>query len=260
MSDVQYKTVHANNEDFFHEINVALNNNPIGAFDPEIVGTFASIGLKKGEPFEPDARMREIMVEAAAIANATARSITYAARDPGVYFYEDRQWNSPFQRQSYLFLEDGARILDDRSYFFYMATGITPAMTSPPVGSGSVYAMTARDVNGEYLDGSNTYKVTLPGPVPANNFWSFMLYSGQTRSILETDQKSGGIDSNREGIKANEDGSYTVYFGPEAPEGWENNWAQTAPGRSFNAMMRLYGPLEPWFDKSWKPGDFEPVE
>ncbi len=260
VSDVQYKTVHANNEDFFHEINVALNNNPIGAFDPEIVGTFASIGLKKGEPFEPDARMREIMVEAAAIANATARSITYAARDLGVYFYEDRQWNSPFQRQSYLFLEDGARILDDRSYFFYMATGITPAMTSPPVGSGSVYAMTARDVNGEYLDGSNTYKVTLPGPVPANNFWSFMLYSGQTRSILETDQKSGGIDSNREGIKANEDGSYTVYFGPEAPEGWENNWAQTAPGRSFNAMMRLYGPLEPWFDKSWKPGDFEPVE
>ncbi|WP_406645688.1 DUF1214 domain-containing protein [Aliisedimentitalea scapharcae] len=260
VSDVQYNTVHANNEDFFHEIKVALDNNPIGAFNPEIVGTFASIGLKKGVPFEPDARMRDIMVEAASIANATARSITYAARDPGVYFYEDRKWNSPFQRQSYLFEEDGARILDDRTYFFYMATGITPAMTSPPVGSGSVYAMTARDVNGDYLDGSKTYSVTLPGPVPANNFWSFMLYSGQTRSILETDQKSGGIDSNREGIKANDDGSYTVYFGPKAPEGRENNWAQTAPGRSFNAMMRLYGPLEPWFDKSWKPGDFIPVE
>ncbi len=133
-------------------------------------------------------------------------------------------------------------------------------MTAPPVGSGSVYAMTARDGDGAYLDGSKTYKVTLPGPVPAKNFWSFMLYSGQTRSILETDQKSGGIDSKRPGIKANEDGSYTIYVGPKAPEGWENNWAQTMPGKSFNVMMRLYGPLEPWFDKSWKPGDFELVE
>ncbi|NOE32248.1 DUF1214 domain-containing protein [Ruegeria sp. HKCCD7318] len=260
ISGVQHNTVHANNEDFFEEIHVALDNNPVGAFDPEIVGTFASIGIKKGEPFEPDARMKGIFKEAAAIANATARAITYASRDPGVYFYEDRQWNSPFQRQSYLFLEDGARILDDRTYFFYMATGITPAMTAPPVGTGSVYAMTARDKDGEYLDGSKTYKVTLPAPVPAKNFASFMLYSGQTRSILETDQQAGGIDSNRPGIKPNDDGSFSIYFGPEAPEGWENNWAQTVPGRSFNVMMRLYGPLEPWFDKSWRPGDLELVE
>ncbi|KAA1189447.1 DUF1254 domain-containing protein [Pseudohalioglobus sediminis] len=260
VSGKQYNTVHANDEDFFKEIHVALNNNPEGAFAPEILGTFASIGIKRGEPFAPDARMREIMTEAAAIANATARAITYASRDRGTYFYEDRQWNSPFQRQSYEFLEDGARILDDRTYFFYMATGITPAMTAPPVGSGSVYAMTARDEDGVYLDGSKTYKVTLPAPIPAKNFWSFMLYSGQTRSILETDQKSGGIDSNRPGIKPNADGSFTIYVGPEAPRGWENNWAQTMPGKSFNVMLRLYGPLEPWFDKSWKPGDFVEVK
>lgn len=260
VSGMQYNTVHANNADFFKEIHVALDNNPRGAFAPEILGTFASIGIKKGVPFEPDERMQRIMTEAASIANATARAITYASRDPGVFFYEDRQWNSPFQRQSYQFLEDDARILDDRSYFFYMATGITPAMTAPPVGSGSVYAMTARDQDGVYLDGSKTYKVTLPAPVPAKNFWSFMLYSGQTRSILETDQRSGGIDSNRPGIKANADGSYTIYVGPEAPKGLENNWAQTIPGKSFNVMMRLYGPLEPWFDKSWKPGDFVEVK
>ncbi|MEQ9696024.1 DUF1254 domain-containing protein [Shimia sp. SDUM112013] len=260
ISGVQHNTVHANNADFFEEIHTALENNPVGAFSPEIVGTFASIGIKKGQPFAPDARMKGILDEAAKIANATARAITYAARDPGVFFYEDRQWNSPFQRQSYLFLEDGARILDDRTYFFYMATGITPAMTAPPVGSGSVYAMTARDIEGAYLDGSKTYALTLPGPVPAANFWSFMLYSGQTRSILETDQRSGGIDSKRDGIVANEDGGYTIYFGPKAPTGKEANWAQTMPGQSFNVMMRLYGPLEPWFDKTWRPGDLKLLE
>ncbi|WP_425043629.1 DUF1214 domain-containing protein [Primorskyibacter sp. S87] len=52
------------------------------------------------------------------------------------------------------------------------------------------------------------------------------------------------------GIRQNDDGRYTIFVGPKAPEGWENNWAQTMPGKSFNVMMRLYGPLEPWFDKS----------
>ena len=136
-------------------------------------------------------------------------------------------------------LEDGGRVWNDGTYFHYMATGITPAMTSPPVGAGSVYAMTARDNDGVYLDGGKAYSLTFPDPVPAANFWSIMLYSGQTRPILETDQRSGRIDSNREGIVANEDGGYTIYFGPEAPEGKETNWPPTIPGKSFNVMMRL---------------------
>jgi hypothetical protein len=256
----QYNTVHANNFHFFEEINAAVQANPSGAFSPEILGNFAAIGIKKGEPFEPDARMKKIMSEAAAIGNATARTLTFSPRDPGVFFYKDRQWNSPFQRQSHEFLENGARVLDDRTFMFYYATGITPAMTSPPVGAGSVYEIGAKDVNGNYLDGGKTYSVTLPGPIPAKNFWSFMVYSGQTRSILETDQKSGGVDSNSPDIKPNDDGSYTVWFAPEAPEGKEGNWVQTMPNKSFNVLLRLYGPLEQWFDKTWKPGDFMPVE
>jgi len=87
-----------------------------------------------------------------------------------------------------------------------------------------------------------------------------MVYSGQTRSILETDQRSGGVDSKSPDIEANDDGTYTVWFGPKAPEGEEGNWVQTIPGKSFNVMFRLYGPLEPWLEKTWKPGDFELVE
>jgi hypothetical protein len=260
LSGLKYNTVHANNFEFFEEVNQAVQREPATAFSPELVGVFHSIGIRKGEPFEPDARMKKILTEAAAIGNATARAITYASRDPEVYFYEDRQWNSPFQRQSYEFLVDGVRMLDDRTYFHYMATGITPAMTAPPVGSGSVYCMTARDKNGEYLDGGKTYKVELPAPIPAKNFWSFMAYSGQTRSILETDQKAGGLDSKSPDVVSNADGSVTVWLGPEAPEGKEGNWIQTMPGKSYNMMMRLYGPLEPWFDKSWRPGDFELVK
>ena len=42
-----------------------------------------------------------------------------------------------------------------------------------------------------------TYKATVAAkPIPAKDFWSFMAYDSQTRSILETDQITGGLDSN----------------------------------------------------------------
>ena len=113
-----------------------------------------------------------------------------------------------------------------------MATGITPAMAHSEVGQGSAYAFTPHDAQGRFLDGGKTYRVTLPSPVPVAQFWSFVVYSGHHRSLLETDQKNAGK---------------------------EGNWVQTMPGKSWSALLSLYGPLEPWFDKSWKPGDFELV-
>jgi hypothetical protein len=31
------------------------------------------------------------------------------------------------------------------------------------------------------------------------------------------------------------------------------------PGKSWFTILRLYGPLQAWFDKSWRPGEIEPV-
>ena len=232
---------------------------PADAFNPELVGLFASIGIKKGKPFAPDARMKKILKEAAAIGNASARSISFSPRNRAAYYYPDRQWYTSFSG-GHDFMNNGEMALDDRIMFHYAATGITPAMATPKVGTGSAYAATTKDAKGQYLDGGKTYKVTLPTPIPVNNFWSFMVYSGQHRSMLETDQKSAGLDSNSPSIKPNNDESYTIWFGPKAPEGREGNWIQTIPGKSYLVILRLYGPLEAWFDKSWKPGDFERVD
>jgi hypothetical protein len=259
LSGVKFNTIHANDERFYEELNAVVQYEPADAFDPELVGLFASIGIKKGQPFAPDARMQKILKDAAAIGNATARSLTFSSRNKAVYFYPDRQWFTPFSG-GHDFMDNGELVLDDRIMFHYGATGITPAMATPKVGTGSAYAATSKDAKGEYLDGGKTYKVTLPAPIPVNNFWSFMVYSGQHRSMLETDQKSAGLDSNSPSIKPNKDDSYTVWFGPKAPEGHEGNWIQTIPGKSYFSILRLYGPLEPWFDKTWKPGDFEVVE
>ena len=260
-SGAKINTIHANDVTYYDELNAVVQYEPADAFDPEIVGLFASIGIKKGKPFEPDARMRKILVEGVAIGNATARSLTFRPREERLYFYPgQRQWYSPFTGGSSEFMNNGERVLDDRIIFHYYATGITPAMARAKVGTGSAYAIGAHDSKGRFLDGGKTYTVTLPAPIPAKDFWSFVVYDNQTRSVLETDQKSAGVDSNSPDIKANADGSYTVWFAPTPPAGKEGNWVQTMPGKSYNALLRLYGPLQPFFDKTWMPGDFELME
>ena len=260
LSGKQYNTIHANDFSFYEELNSVIQYEPADAFNPELVGLWASIGIKKGRPFAPDARMKEILIESAAVGNATARALSFRPRNRDPYFYEDRQWYTAFVGGSHEFMDNGEMMKDYRTFMHYVATGITPAMAQSRVGEGSSYAFTAHDAEGKYLDGGKNYQVTMPAPIPAKDFWSFVVYSGQHRGLLETDQVSAGVDSKSPDLKANPDGSYTVYFGPKPPKGKEGNWVQTMPGKSWSTLVRLYGPLEPWFDKSWKPGDIELVK
>ena len=261
ISGLRMNTIHSNDFAYYERLNDVIQKEPAGAFDPEIAGLFAAIGIRKGQPFEPDERMTAILTDAVAVGNATARALVFRPRDRDrFYFYPDGEWYTSFVGGSHEFLDNGVLGLDDRTMFHYNATGITPAMTAPQVGTGSVYAFTAHQAGGAYLDGGLTYKVTLPAPIPAKDFWSFTVYSPQHRSMLETDQRLAGIDSTLPDVAANADGSYTVWFAPEPPEGHEGNWVQTVRGQGYGVLLRLYGPLEPWFDKTWQPGDFELVQ
>jgi hypothetical protein len=260
ISGLKFNTVGSNTFRFYEELNAVVQNEPADFVDPDTVGLFAAIGIRKGQPFAPDARMNSILTDAVAVANGFARANLFASRDEQTKIYPDRQWLTLFVGGSYLFLDGAERLLDARSMFFYYATGITPAMSMSRVGTGSAYAGAFRDSKGRYLDGDKTYKITLPGPIPAKNFWSFVVYDNQTRSLLETDQKLAGVDSSHPGIKTNADGSVTIWFSPKPPAGEENNWVQTMPGKGWNVLLRLYGPLEPWFNKRWKPDDIELVE
>ena len=91
-----------------------------------------------------------------------------------------------------------------------------------------------------------------------NNFWSVTLYDPNTRSLLQTVQPKPSVNTFDE-PEQNADGSYDIYFGPKAPEGKEKNWIQTVPGKGWFTQFRLYGPLEPFFDQSWKPDDIMEV-
>jgi hypothetical protein len=261
ISGRQYNTLHATDATIYNELNEVIQYEAANTADPEMLGLAKSIGIEKGKEFKPDARMQKILTEASSLANAAFRGVMYKPGNPNAYFYEDRKWFSPLASGSHEFIDkNGARGLDDRIGMHFFATGITPFMVTPAVGKGSVYAVGSMDNHGDMLDGGKTYSVTLPGPVPAVNFWSFMVYDTHTRSILETDQRTGGVDSKLAGMKTAEDGSVTIFFGPEAPAGQENNWVQTVPGKGFHSLLRLYGPEQEWFDKTWKPGDYIEVK
>jgi hypothetical protein len=148
---------------------------------------------------------------------------------------------------------------DARTFYYYVGTGSSPAWVKKMVGAGSQHACAERDATGKYLDGAKSCRLHLPPNIPAKNFWSLVVYDPQTRSMLQTDQQFPSAGSQKDGITVNPDGSVDVYFGPEATPGRETNWIQTVPGKGWFVALRLYGPLDSWFDKTWRPGEIEPV-
>ena len=131
-------------------------------------------------------------------------------------------------------------------------------MTQARVGVGSQYASTARDANGAWLDGGREYTLTLPAGIPAKTFWAIDIYDTQTRSLLQTDNPYPSIHAGSEGMEPEANGDIVIRFGPTAPDGPAGNWIQTLPDKGWFPILRLYGPLEAWFDQTWRPGEIEP--
>ena len=138
-SGLKFNIISSNTYRFYEELKAVVQNEPADFVDPETVGLFAAIGIRKGKDFAPDPRMKAILTDAVAVANGFARANLFASRDERAKFYPDRQWFTAFIGGSYLFMDGAELMLDARNMFFYVATGITPAMAMAKVGSGSAY-------------------------------------------------------------------------------------------------------------------------
>lgn len=259
VSNRDFSTVAPADYRFWELLNYVVQNEPVESLDPVTLGFFASIGIEKGKPFAPDDRMKKLLTEAAAVGDATARTLTYQSRIREAFYYPNstwRQWLGGYKFEK----QPGVAYLDAAAFFYFYATGVTPAMEAKMVGQGSQYAVGIVDSQGNPLDGGKTYRLHVLPNAPAKDFWSAIVYDNQTRSMLQTDQDFPQVSSLDKGLVVNKDGSVDVYFGPKAPVGMEQNWIQTISGKGWNMLFRLYGPVEPWFDKSWQLSEIELVK
>jgi hypothetical protein len=195
---------------------------------------------------------RALLDEAARIGGAMARANSYGPIDS--YYYPGKTWQG-ITAMPYTFTIDGIPQIDVRNNTYYIAAGNSPAMMDKNVGQGSQYLWTYRDASGGYLQGENAYRLHIQPDIPAQNFWSLVVYDAQSRSLLQTSQPRPSLNSYTDPI-VNDDGSIDIVFGPETPEE-QANWIQTVPGKGFFAMFRFYSPTEAFFDKSWQLNNIE---
>jgi hypothetical protein len=280
-SGLAFNTIPPSGYGFFEMINENVQMQPATSYDVELAGQLAAIGILHGKPFNPDERMKKILTDAAAFGNAAGRALNWrsAMQHPEWAYYEGSNWGSmlwegganfetpppPFAAGMFKPLPPtGARTLDSRTAFYYGYTLDSPGMIMTIPGVGSQYLMSFLDMQGNQFDGGKTYKVVLPPKVPAEAFWSLTVYDNLTRSMLQTPQmypRAGSQAYPSPAAEAAADGTTTVWFSPEQPEGvGRGNWIQTSPDKGWFTILRLYSPLPTFFDKRWRIGEIELVE
>ncbi|MGR0318855.1 DUF1254 domain-containing protein [Agromyces sp. ZXT2-3] len=217
------------------------------------------LGIRKGTPFAPDARLARILEQGAAAGELMAQANTFAKRFEQGPYWPDRVWEQAIVLDDSAQRGDGYDELFERASWFYEAVSFSEAMKSRTPGVGQAYLGSYTDGAGEWLDGGRDYTLHVPADVPAKLFWSATVYDVATRCLIDNEQQRGDRGSRDPELVANGDGSVDLRFGPSAPPDGESNWVQTIPGTHWFSYFRLYGPLEPYFDRSWKLGDITPV-
>ncbi len=237
----------------------ALDEETVQDHDRVMMGMASIFGLEKGKPFKPDAQTRATLIEAEKVGYAMNSTLSFESVAPTAPAYDDSQWEFCFQTDSPSFDAENRLELYERAAFTHQAMTGANAMVLKLRGKGSKYIFTSRDADGNHLEGSNSYSLKIPANVPAKDFWSIAVYDAKTRSILNTGRPMSVVNTYMD-LPANEDGSIDVYFGPTPPPQGEKSWIKTKPGEGFFMYFRFYGPLEPFYDKSWKVNDVVKVK
>ena len=240
----------------FAEIHEMIQEEVVEEQNLAMMGLLRRIGIEKGRPFAPTPEMRAIYDEAGP--DALEYMIGEYHRELNPIMYEGKKWS--------LLLPPGVRETDFSyefpSYFDYHARGATYYAIISSVknyGSATFYLDLAETPDGEWLDGSENYKLVVPPNPPVRDFWAVTVYDLETASYVRETTKIG-IDSNRPELEENADGSVDVYFGPKPPNGKGGNWIPTAEGRRFFLLFRFYGPEPAVYDGSWELNDIERLE
>jgi hypothetical protein len=253
--DVVYDSTIPYDLRFFQSLDRVVQIEPWLPRDRLMIDMLKSIGIEKGKPFSPDAKAQDSLNAAAGEARALLERRYEGAFTP---YFDSARWALPAppdyaKAAQGGFSDPNAYPFDSRGMVF------TFAFFSPKhLGEGQFYLMTVKDKDGQNLDGSNSYRLTVPANAPVSQYWSATVYDRATHGLIR-DMNRSGRGSQSPGLQKNADGSVDIWFGPKAPAGKDANWVPTNPGGQFEVLFRFYGPEKPLFDKTWKLPDVEKV-
>jgi hypothetical protein len=239
-------------ESFYRSLARMVNEELAQARDLEMLGLLGPLGIEKGKKWRPNAATRTVLKQASHEAHHwfMEQLVNYGQR-----FWPDRKWVTPappiasettFKWEAAEYFDVDARGIGFFSFF------------APPakLGASTFYLDTFFDAQGQRLHGENSYRLHVPGDVPAKQFWAFTVYDRETCGFIRRAARAG-LDSYDEQMKRNSDGSVDLYTGPKPPKGQESNWIPTVAGKDWFAYFRFYGPDEPLFQKTWKLPDIK---
>jgi hypothetical protein len=205
-------------------------------------GELATLGIAKGEPFEPDERMRDILTNAARIGCAQLRVQSFADRRAEREVWPGTNWEWAVLRpENGTFDTPNLHDTTARQKWFFQAQIESPAMFRRTPGAGSLYWLGTRDATGDFLMGDHHYTLTVPQPVPGKLFWSITIYDALTRSEIRAEQNHAALRSLFELADAAGDESVSLHFSPTEPDGADGRWIQTLPGTGWFAYFRILG-------------------
>lgn len=233
-----------------------IDEEPVHDRDRIMMGMLQPLGIEKGRPFAPTERQRRLLADAARTGEVMARTIAYRKRFEAATVWSRRQWEKSLCLAETSQEAPHHTQLDERTSWFYEAVGVSTGMMGRAVGVGQVYLEATKDGRGRWLDGGSAYRLRVSNDVPVAQFWSVTAYDNESRCFVDTDVQPDR--SSRDGLATNPDGSVDLFFGPAPPPGKpERNWIKTLPGKGWFAYFRLYGPTQPYFDRSWVLDDIE---
>jgi hypothetical protein len=249
------------NFQFWEHLAKIIDEEPVVPQFLPMYGMLGTLGIEKGKPFQPDARMKAILQRAAMLGHGQMLVSAFDSDRADRVNWPDRRWEwvglVPGSAQ---FETSWGIDLEARDRWFAQAIVTSPAMFRRTAGAGSLYWMAVRDAKGAFLDGGKTYRLRIPQPVPGKLFWSVTIYDAATRSQVQTPQDKAALRSMFELKDLPTNAPIDLFVGPSAPKGAESRWIRTMPGHGWFAYIRIYGPEPAAFDRSWKPGDFEEVK
>ena len=257
--NTQWSTLPRYDERWFEDLHEIINAGPIRERDKVMMGMLKTIGIEKGKPYNPDAKTKQIFRQAAIDAHYYM-SDGYVVGVPGEMMWPDRTWRNVFYTDpdgGFSWDTEGMLDYDNRAIRNWFNVIYFPAKVAER--PATMYVDTPLDRDGNVFQAGKTYSLTVPEDVPVSQFWSLTIYDMETWAFIYTPEERPGLSSrDRDKMRLNDDGSVTLYFGPEAPEGYENNWISTG-GKIPFPLFRFYGPEEAIFNKTFVLNDVELV-